>query len=218
MAAEDPPRVWDGEIQVGGEPDYPYGHPLHGYTSGNNRRAQDSDRDRARSLIWEDKQLTAGDKVTYSILARWPRHGVIGSNSGIVAEINPTPYAPGPRFTTEENPGDWIKVSLIRTINGNDPDEAAREAVAGGGGQQLLDTLQRAGQLDMEDMLFGILVASLVLSGISLLGLALACARPRSWARRGATASGQRGTHGVKKSGSKDGPTFVIAAQRQKIA
>jgi len=55
---------------------------------------------------------------------------------------------------------------------------------SGGMAGQLLTSLQLHGQLDVDDMVLGILVACLVLSVISTLGLTMACSRARSCARR----------------------------------
>lgn len=51
------------------------------------------------------------------------------------------------------------------------------------GGALLLTGLQLDGQLDMDDLVLGILVACCVLGVISLLGLAIACSRPGSCVR-----------------------------------
>ena len=61
---------------------------------------------------------------------------------------------------------------------------AGRDA---GGAAHLLSGLQLDGQLDMEDLLLGILIACCVLAFISLLGLVVACSQPRSCTRTAAT-------------------------------
>jgi len=86
-------------------------------------------------------------------------------------EADPSPSAGTPSLARLDNAG----IGLLT---------AGHDA---GGAAQLLTSLQLDGQLDMDDLVLGIVVACCVLSVISLLGLVVACSRPESCLRTSAT-------------------------------